>query len=89
MSRRKKKPAAEYYVYTYDADVGDYTVQDGVPEGPWTKWGLREAIRLLRECGYPSDRYDNFVLISDERIECHEPQLIPDVPPQQLPLAFD
>jgi hypothetical protein len=43
----------KYYVYTYDADKEDYTPQAGVRCGPYSLFGLRRAIRKLRDAGYP------------------------------------
>ena len=57
-----------YYVLTYDWDKREYTPQKGVRKGPYTKFGLRKAIRKLREMGYCADRDDNDVLIEKRLI---------------------
>ena len=44
-----------YCVETWDCDKQAFTPQVGVPSGPYTKWGLRTAIRALRSMGYPCD----------------------------------
>ena len=45
-----------YYVETWDSEKQEFTPQKGVRTGPWSKWGLRKAIRLLRAMGYSCDR---------------------------------
>lgn len=54
----KETPSAErtYRVVTYDATLGEYTKQDGVPEIVTGIRGLISAVRLLRGMGYPADR---------------------------------
>lgn len=42
-----------YYVTTWDAEKQDFTPQRGVRTGPYSKWGLRRALRKLQEMGYP------------------------------------
>jgi hypothetical protein len=41
-----------YYVRTWDAELQEFTPQEGVSEGPHTLWGLKHALRELRELGY-------------------------------------
>ena len=41
-----------YYVETWDMNREEFTPQEGVPKGPYTHFGLREAVRALREIGY-------------------------------------
>jgi len=43
----------KYYVATWDVKKGMFTPEKGVRTGPYSLWGLRNAIRKLRECGYP------------------------------------
>ncbi len=56
-----------YYVYTWDAEKRDWTPQKGVRCGPWSLWGLRKPLRLLRGMGYSADKDDPSVLLLD----CH------------------
>jgi hypothetical protein len=42
----------KYYVTTYDPDTQRYTPQAGVRTGPYSQFGLRKAIRKLRDGGY-------------------------------------
>ncbi len=44
-----------YYVYTWDTYKEAFTPQQGLKSGPWSKWGLRRAIRCLRAMGYSCD----------------------------------
>lgn len=46
---------ARYFIETWDVEKQAYTPQKGVRRGPWSKWGLRRAIRKLREMGYACD----------------------------------
>lgn len=48
-----KRP--KYYITTWDTDKQTFTPQAGVRKGPYTLFGLRKAIRKLREMGYPCD----------------------------------
>ena len=41
-----------FRVLTWDTDEQKFTPQDGVPEGPYTLFGLRPALRALRNMGY-------------------------------------
>lgn len=54
---RDKKP--RYYITTWDTDKEDFTPQRGVRKGPYTLFGLRQALRKLRTMGYDADRGDN------------------------------
>lgn len=45
-----------YEVLTWDSDKGKFTPQRGVRRGPWGKWGLRRALRALRDIGYDVHR---------------------------------
>lgn len=53
-----------YFVETWDSEKQAFTPQEGVPIGPYTKFGLRKAIRDLREIGYPC-WYRSFDLAGD------------------------
>jgi|HubBroStandDraft_2_1064218.scaffolds.fasta_scaffold713933_2 hypothetical protein len=44
-----------YYVETWCPEQERFTPQDGVPAGPYSLFGLRAAIRALRDLGYPCD----------------------------------
>jgi hypothetical protein len=50
---KTKRP--RYYVTTWDTDTQSWTPQAGVRTGPYSLFGLRKAIRKLREMGYPCD----------------------------------
>lgn len=41
-----------YGVTTWDSDLQEFTPQIGVPVGPYTLFGLRPALRALRQMGY-------------------------------------
>jgi hypothetical protein len=47
-----------YEVLTWDVRKEDFTPQIGVRRGPWSKWGLRRALRKLNRCGYDTDRHN-------------------------------
>lgn len=46
---------AKYYVHTWDTEKQTWTPQKGVRCGPYSLWGLRRAIRKLRDMGYSCD----------------------------------
>lgn len=46
----------KYYVLTWDIDRQTWMPQKGVRKGPWSKWGLREALRRLQAMGYDTHR---------------------------------
>jgi hypothetical protein len=56
-------PQPLYDVTTWDARRQAFTPQRGVRRGPYTLWGLRRALRKLREMGYACDRGDPAVLV--------------------------
>lgn len=57
----------EYYrVTTYDIELGKFTPQNGVSEGPYKLVELCDVMRKLRKIGYDGCRGDNSVLV--ERI---------------------
>ncbi len=58
-----------YDVTTWDADKQAWTPQQGVRRGPWTKWGLRKALRKLRNLGYSARRGDAFVAVARRGME--------------------
>jgi len=59
-----KTPKPKYEILTWDIDRQDFTPQQGVRRGPYTLFGLRKAIRAMRECGYTVRRHgDSFTLI--------------------------
>ena len=53
----------KYYVPTWDVDTQKFTPHAGVRTGPYTLFGLREALRKLQELGYAADRNDPSVLV--------------------------
>lgn len=53
----------KYYVTTWDTDKQEFTPQPGVRTGPYTLFGIRKAVRKLRECGYEGRRSDSSVLV--------------------------
>lgn len=52
-----------YFVLTWDGEAQDWTPQTGVRTGPYTMFGLRKALRKLRNMGYSADRNDPSVLV--------------------------
>lgn len=57
MPERKRNP--RYYVSTWDTERGEFTPQAGVRTGPYTLFGLRKALRKLKDMGYSCDRSFN------------------------------
>lgn len=45
-----------YRVTTWDMDLQRFTPQEGLPAEPWSKWGLRQALRWLEQRGYDVKR---------------------------------
>ena len=67
MNRVKRKPKRKYYrVTTWDTDKQKFTPQIGVRQGPYTLFGLRKAIRKLRDMGYSGSRVDSFSVMVEE-----------------------
>ena len=62
-SRGRKMSKPRYYLWTWDSDKQDWTPQQGVRCGPWSKWGLRRALRKLRGMGYNARKMDPFILV--------------------------
>lgn len=56
----------KYYVTTWDIDKQAFTPQHGVRKGPWSLWGLRRALRMLRDMGYQARRGDPSVLVESD-----------------------
>ncbi len=52
-----------YYVYTWDDERSRWTPQRGVRCGPYSLFGLRRALRKLRQHGYSARRYDSAVRV--------------------------
>ena len=52
-----------YYVWTWDTNTQQFTPQGGVRCGPWSLFGLRRALRRLREMGYSARKGDPAVLV--------------------------
>ncbi len=53
----------KYYVETWDYEKHAYTPQKGVRTGPWSLWGLRKPLRLLRTMGYEGGRDSPSILV--------------------------
>lgn len=66
MSKRKPKP--KYQVLTWDWEIHDWSPQQGVRRGPYSLFGLRKALRKLRDMGYDTTR-NGGVSVLVERIE--------------------
>lgn len=62
-----RQPKPKYRVLTWDPELQRFTPQAGVRAGPYTQFGLRKALRRLRQTGYSADRRDYSVLV--ERID--------------------
>ncbi len=69
-----------YYVTTWDTDKREFTPQKGLRVGPWSKWGLRKAIRALRDIGYACDYSSKGSGDPSVRIERLEPDEKPGGP---------
>jgi hypothetical protein len=54
---------AKYEVLTWDTEVQKFTPQLGVRRGPYTLFGLRKAVRKLRDLGDPAATGDPMVLV--------------------------
>jgi hypothetical protein len=52
-----------YYVTTWDSEKQEFTSQSGVRKGPYTQFGLRKALRKLRDMGYAACKGDSSVLV--------------------------
>lgn len=52
-----------YYVWTWDPMKEKFTPQYGVRCGPHSLFGLRKALRKLKQMGYVGTRGDNSVLV--------------------------
>lgn len=66
----------KYRVLTYDINLGDYTQQRGVRCGPYTLFGLRRALRALRDMGYECGRQDPAVYVERYDYEEHIRRLL-------------
>lgn len=58
MRPRKHK----YFVTTYDGETKAWTPQRGVRTGPWSQFGLRRALRALRDTGYSITKSSGFMV---------------------------
>jgi hypothetical protein len=56
-----------YDVTTWEPDGGGFTPQVGCRRGPWSKWGLRKALRRLQELGYETRRREAFSVLVERR----------------------
>ncbi len=48
----------KYEVLTWDMDKQAWTPQHGVRRGPYTRWGLRRALRKLKAMNYDIRRHN-------------------------------
>ena len=55
--------AHRYYVYTWDTYKQAFTPQAGVRAGPYSLFGLRNALHKLRTMGYAATREDPSVYV--------------------------
>ncbi len=55
-----------YDVLTWDMDRQEFTPQQGVRRGPWSKWGLRRALRKLQKMGYDTSRHGGVSVLVEE-----------------------
>lgn len=77
-----------YRVTTWDVDKQDFTPQVGVHAYPWSKWGLRKALRMLRALGYYAKRDDSSTLV--ERIDGDLDEHLAWEPPKiEVPSPFE
>lgn len=59
-----------YEVLTWDVYLQKFTPQQGVRRGPYSLWGLRKALRKLRDAGYDTSRGGGVsVLVQERRYE--------------------
>lgn len=58
-----KKESGAYYVETWDVNLDDFTPQKGVRTGPYSLWGLRKPLLMLRQMGYTATRNDPSILV--------------------------
>lgn len=57
-----------YRIRTWDIELQRFTPQRGVRSGPYTLFGLRKALRKLRQMGYEVSRRGGFSVLV-ERVE--------------------
>ena len=63
-----------HYVETWDTNKQAFTPQAGVKSGPYSLFGLRRAVKRLRELGYEGRRNDPSVYVySAERPKAERP----------------
>ena len=62
-----------YDVMTWYHDREEFTPQIGVRRGPYTLFGLRKALRKLRDLGYETNRAGAFCVLV-QRIEPGKPK---------------
>jgi len=69
-SKSTSRPMRDrFYVSTWDADKQAFTAQMGVRTGPYSKWGLRKALRKIRGDGYQiSPRRCAFMVLVENRM---------------------
>lgn len=56
-----------YEVLTWDSDRQEFTPQIGVRRGPYSKWGLRRALRKLRDMGYETHRRGAYSILVEAK----------------------
>lgn len=57
------KPNRRYYVQTWDAELQKFSPQKGIRTGPYSQFGLRKALRKLRDMGYMARKGDCSTLV--------------------------
>ena len=55
-----------YFIQTWNSDRQDFTPQQGVRTGPYRLFGLRPALRKLRDMGYEARKGDNSTYVARE-----------------------
>lgn len=69
----------KYYIETWDTEAQKFTPQDGVPVGPYTLFGLRKAVRELRNLGYPCNYGGRLGDGGDPFVSCYREETEEDV----------
>lgn len=64
---RPLEPKARYDVTTWDGEKQEFTPQKGVRRGPYTLFGLRKALRKLKDMGYGTHRSDGVSILVERK----------------------
>ena len=59
----------KYYIKTWCSKSETFTPQRGVRCGPYSLFGLRQALRRLRDWGYEAGRHDPAVYVFRSKAE--------------------